>query len=85
MKDVASTVISPIGMGVAAVGGGIYYYTGEIRKSYPVSLYHLYEVTLYSFKEEGTKLVSTENSKIDAEIIGETYDGKSIKDRKSVV
>jgi hypothetical protein len=67
-----------VGAGVATVAGGSYYITGEIVKAYPVSIYHLYEVTLYSFQQEGIKLVSKTNTYEEAEIIGELHTGESV-------
>ena len=65
-------------VGAASAIGGTYYVTGEIRASYPVSIYHLYEVTLYTFKTEGIRLVSASNTKEDADIIGELRDGEKV-------
>ncbi len=67
-----------IGAGAASALGGTYYITGEIRASYPVSIRHLYEVTLYTFKVEGIKVISVTNTKEDADIIGELSDGEKI-------
>ena len=67
-----------IGVGAASAIGGTYYITGEIRASYPVSIRHLYEATLYTFKMEGVKIVSVSNTKDDADIIGELSDGEKI-------
>ena len=68
-----------IGAGAASALGGTYYLSGEIKASYPVSIYHLYEVTLYMFQEEGIKTISVTNTKINADIEGELEDGKSVK------
>ena len=68
-----------LGVGTASALGGTYYLSGEIKASYPVSIYHLYEVTLYTFQEEGIKSTLVKNSKIDADIEGEFDDGKKIK------
>lgn len=70
-----------VGAGAAAAIGGTYYVTGEIRSSYPypVSIKHLYEVTLYTFQKEGIRLLSVTNSTKDADIIGESDAGKEIK------
>lgn len=70
-----------VGVGAAAAIGGTYYVTGEIRSSYPypVSIRHLYEVTLYTFQEEGIRLLSVANSTKDADIIGQSDAGKEIK------
>ena len=68
-----------VGAGAASAVGGTYYITGEIRGSYPVSIYHLYEVTLYTFQEEKIKLLSLSNSKKDADIVGELNDGEEVK------
>lgn len=57
-----------VGVGVASAIGGTHYLSGEIKGSYPVSIYHLYEVSLYTFKEEQMKVVSVENTKTDADI-----------------
>ncbi len=67
-----------IGAGVASVAGGSYYITGEIVKAYPVSIYHLYQVTLYHFQQEGIKLVSKRNTYEDAEIVGELETGEKV-------
>lgn len=79
---VASIVMSGctvLGVGAASAIGGSYYISGQIKASYPVSIYHLYEVSLYTFQEEGIKTVSVQNTKTDADIIGELDDGESIK------
>jgi hypothetical protein len=70
-----------VGAGAVAAIGGTYYVTGEIRSSYPypVSISHLYEVTLYTFQEEGIRLLSVANSTKDADIIGQSDTGKEIK------
>ncbi len=68
-----------LGVGAASALGGTYYISGEIKASYPVSIYHLYEVTLYTFQEEGIKPLSIKNTKINADIEGELEDGESIK------
>jgi len=68
-----------LGVGAASVIGGSYYISGEIKASYPVSIYHLYKVSLYTFQEEGIKTVSVNNTKTDADILGELDDGESIK------
>ena len=67
-----------IGAGAASVAGGTYYITGEIVKAYPVSIYHLYEVTLYHFQQAGIKLVSKTNTYDEAEIIGELETGEEV-------
>ncbi len=68
-----------LGVGAASALGGSYYLSGEIKASYPVSIYHLYEVTLYTFEEEGIKSTLVKNSKIDADIEGEFDDGEKVK------
>ena len=68
-----------IGAGAASALGGTYYLSGEIKASYPVSIYHLYEATLYTFQEEGIKTVSVTNTKINADIEGDLEDGESVK------
>lgn len=70
-----------VGAGAAAAIGGTYYVTGEIRNSYPypVSIRHLYEVTLYTFQEEGIRLLSVANTRKDADITGQSDAGKEIK------
>lgn len=70
-----------IGAGAAAAIGGTYYVTGEIRNSYPypVSIHHLYEVTLYTFQEESIRLLSVTNTSKDADIIGRSDAGEDIK------
>jgi len=68
-----------LGVGAASAIGGSYYISGEIKASYTVSIYHLYEVSLYTFQEEGIKTVSVQNTKTDADILGELDDGESIK------
>jgi hypothetical protein len=70
-----------VGVGAAAAIGGTYYVTGEIRSSYPypVSIRHLYEVTLYTFQEEQIKLLSRTNSTKDADITGRLDSGQEIK------
>lgn len=68
-----------LGVGAASAIGGTYYISGEIKASYPVSIYHLYKVSLYTFQEEGIKTISVTNTKKDADIIGELDDGESIK------
>ena len=67
-----------VGVGAASAIGGTYYVTGEIKASYPVSIHHLYEVTLYTFQEEGIKVTSVSNTKEDADIIGELGDGTKV-------
>ncbi len=67
-----------VGVGTASAIGGTYYVTGEIKASYPVSIYHLYEVTLYTFKTENIKIISVSNTKENADIIGEMDDGKKV-------
>ena len=67
-----------ITIGGASAIGGSYYVNGEIKAKYPVSIYHLYEVTLYTFKQEGIKTVSVANTKIDADIIGRSPDGEEV-------
>jgi len=69
------TNIATLGVPVA---GATYYITGELQASYPVSIYHLYEVVLYNFEQEGTELISVENAKDHTRIVGELYDGESI-------
>lgn len=79
---VASIVMSGctvLGIGTASAIGGTYYISGEIKASYPVSIYHLYKVSLYTFQEEGIKTISVQNTKIDADIVGELDEGESIK------
>ena len=68
-----------LGVGAASAIGGTYYISGEIKASYPVSIYHLYEVSLYTFQEEGIKTISVTNTKIDADILGELDDGEIVK------
>ncbi len=69
-----------VGMGAATAIGGTYYITGEIRSSYPypVSIQHLYEVTLYTFQEEQIALLSVTNSAKDADITGKLDEEKEI-------
>ncbi len=67
-----------VGVGTASAIGGTYYVTGEIRASYPVSIYHLYRVTLYTFKVENIKVISVSNTKDDADIMGELDDGEKV-------
>ena len=76
---ILSSGCTVLSVGAASAIGGSYYISGEIKASYPVSIYHLYEVSLYTFQEEGIKTVSVENTKIDADIVGELDDGESIK------
>lgn len=57
-----------VGAGVASAVGGTYYISGEIKSSYPTSIYHLYKATLYSFKIDNIKVVSVKNTKTDADI-----------------
>lgn len=66
-------------VGGAAVVGGTYYISGEIRSSYPVSIYHLYEVSLYTFQKEGIETTSVKNTRISADIEGVLLDGEKIK------
>ena len=68
-----------IGAGAASAMGGTYYISGEIKSSYPVSIYHLYKVSLYTFKEEGMKVLSVSNSKTDADIVAEFQDDTRVK------
>lgn len=67
-----------IGAGAASAIGGTYYITGEIRASYPVSISHLYDVTLYTFQMEDIKVISVSNTTEDADILGELSDGEKI-------
>lgn len=67
-----------IGVGAASAIGGTYYITGEIRASYPVSITHLYNVTLYTFQMEEIKVISVSNTTEDADILGELSDGEKI-------
>ena len=68
-----------IGVGVASAVGGTYYISGEIKASYPVSIYHLYEVSLYTFQEEKMKVVSVKNTKTDADIQAHYKDETEVK------
>lgn len=68
-----------IGAGVVAGIGGTHYVSGEIKGSYDTSIYHLYEATLYTFKKKKIKIISVENTKIDADIISELEDGTEVK------
>ena len=68
-----------IGVGVASAIGGTHYFSGEIKASYPVSIYHLYEVSLYTFQEEQMKVVSVKNTKTDADIKAKFDDDTSVK------
>jgi hypothetical protein len=65
-------------VGAASAIGGTYYVSGEIKASYPVSISHLYKVTLYTFQTEDIKVVSVSNTKEDADIIGELSDGEKV-------
>ena len=67
-----------LAVGGASAIGGSYYLNGEIKAKYPVSIYHLYEVALYTFQQEGIKTVSVKNTKIDADIIGNKADDTKI-------
>ena len=67
-----------LAVGGASAIGGSYYLNGEIKAKYPVSIYHLYEVALYTFQEEGIKTVSVKNTTIDADIIGRKADGEKV-------
>ena len=67
-----------IAVGGASAIGGSYYLNGEIKAKYPVSIYHLYEVALYTFQEEGIRTVSVKNTKIDANIIGRNSDAEKV-------
>ena len=68
-----------IGVGAASAIGGTHYLSGEIKASYPVSIYHLYEVSLYTFQEEQMKVVSVKNTKTDADIEAKFDDDTSVK------
>jgi len=68
-----------IGVGAASAVGGTYYLSGEIKASYPVSIYHLYEVSLYTFQEEKMEIVSVENTRKDADIEAKFYDGTQVR------
>ena len=68
-----------IGVGTVSALGGTYYLSGEIKASYPVSIYHLYEVSLYTFQEEKMEIVSVENTRKDADIEAKFYDGTPVK------
>ncbi len=65
-------------VGAASAIGGTYYVSGEIKASYPVSIQHLYDVTLYTFQEEGVKVISVSNTRDDADIVGELGDGEKV-------
>jgi len=67
-----------VGVGATSALGGTYYVSGEIKASYPVSISHLYEVSLYTFGREGIKTISVTNTTEDADIEGELDDGKSV-------
>ena len=75
---VFSSGCTVITIGGASAIGGSYYVNGEIKAKYPVSIYHLYEVTLYTFKQEGIETVSVANTRIDADIIGRKPDGEKV-------
>jgi len=66
-------------IGGAAAIGGAYFYKGEIKASYPVSIQHLYDVTLYTFQEDGIKVISVKNTKYNADIVGKLNNGDEIK------
>ncbi len=68
-----------VGAGTASALGGTYYISGEIKATYNVSISHLYDVSLYTFQEEGIKIISVTNTTEDADIEGELEDGESIK------
>ena len=68
-----------VGVGAASAAGGTYYISGEIKASYPVSIYHLYEICLYTFQEEGIRVSSVKNTKKDADIEAELSDATPIK------
>lgn len=68
-----------IGVGAASAIGGTHYLSGEIKASYPVSIYHLYKVSLYTLQEEKMKIVSVENTKSNADIEAEYRDETSVK------
>ena len=68
-----------VGVGVASAIGGTYYVSGEIKASYPVSIYHLYKVSLHVLKEENIKVISVKNTKIDADILAEFSDNTALK------
>jgi len=68
-----------IGVGVASAVGGTYYISGEIKASYPTSIYHLYRISLHTLKQEKIKVISVENTKKDADIVAEYKDGSSVK------
>jgi len=68
-----------VGVGAVSAIGGTYYISGEIKESYPVSIYDLYKVSLHVLKEEKIKLVSVENTRKDADILAELSDKRSIK------
>ena len=68
-----------IGVGAVSAIGGTYYLSGEIKASYPVSIYHLYEVSLYTFQEEGMKVLSKKNTKADADIQAQYHDETEVK------
>ncbi len=79
---VASIVMSGctvIGVGAASAIGGTYYLSGEIKASYPVSIYHLYEVALYTFQEEKMPVVSVKNTRKDADIEALFQDETAVK------
>jgi len=67
-----------VGVGAASAIGGTYYVSGEIKASYPVSIHHLYEVTLYTFQEEDIKRISVENTRRDADIVGKMSTGEDV-------
>ena len=63
---------------VAAVSGSTYYVNGSIQASYPVSISHLYDVTLYTFQENSIKLKSVENTYNDADIVAYTLNDEPV-------
>lgn len=68
-----------LGVGAASAIGGTHYLSGEIKASYPVSIFHLYEVSLYTFQEEQMKVISVKNTKTDADIEAKFDDDTSVK------
>ena len=68
-----------IGAGVVAAVGGTHYLSGEIKASYPTSIYKLYKGTLSAFNQNDIKIISVRNTKTDADIEAKFSDDKEIK------
>jgi len=68
-----------IGVGTASAVGGTHYLSGEIKSSYPTSIYNLYEGSLYALKRHNINVISVKNTRTDADIQAEFHDGESIK------